>query len=324
MKSNPFPYSDDNKRYHTLNYHNLHTYGCKVHKAAIDAGFTCPNIDGSRGRGGCIYCRSGSGYFTAGESASVTEQLRMERERIRAKYPDAKIIAYFQAHTNTYAPVETLSRLYNEAVSAGAEGLAVATRADCIDRERAELLSSLPVPVTAELGLQTAHDGTAELINRRHSLAEFFEGYRLLKEHGIRVCVHIINGLPSETAEMMLETARLLGSLRPDGVKLHLMHVIRGTVLADMYDRGEYVPLEKDEYIDITVRQLELLPAETVIERITGDGDKSTLLAPLWSRDKISVLGGIDKRMAELDTWQGRLYNEESGVGNYCVRLASP
>ncbi len=307
MSSSPFKYSDDNKRYHTLNYHNIHTYGCKVHKAAIDAGFSCPNIDGSRGIGGCIYCSGGSGYFTS-QCASVTEQFKKERERIARKFPNAKVTAYFQAHTNTYAPVEILEKLYYEAISAGADSIAIGTRADCIDIERAELIGSLPVPVTVELGLQTIHDSIAELINRCHTYAEFLSGYNMLKKSGIRVCVHIINGLPTETSEMMMETASVLGKLRPDGVKIHLMHVIEGTKLSDMYRLGEYIPMEKEEYIDIVVKQLELLPAETVIERITGDGDKSTTLAPIWSFDKISVLGGIDKRMAELDTFQGRKF----------------
>ncbi|MBE6902004.1 MAG: TIGR01212 family radical SAM protein [Ruminococcaceae bacterium] len=303
-----FIFSDDNKRYHTLSYHNKHTYGEKVHKAAIDAGFTCPNIDGSRGVGGCIYCSGGSGYFTAESALSVTEQFQRERERIHSKYPHARVVAYFQAHTNTYATSERLAKLFNEAITAGADGIAVATRADCIDNEKAELLASLCVPVTVELGLQTVHDSTAVLINRCHTFEEFLRGYRLLKQAGLRMCVHIINGLPCEDEPMMLKTAEELGKLRPDGVKLHLMHVIKGTRLAEMYLSWEYQPLEKEQYIDIVVKQLELLPPETVIERITGDGDKSTLLAPLWSMDKISVLGGIDKRMAQLDTWQGRLF----------------
>lgn len=301
-----FLYSDDNKRYHTLSYHNKHTYGCKVQKAVIDAGFTCPNIDGSRGVGGCIYCSGGSGYFTAADTLSVTEQFSLERQRIRKRYPDAKIAAYFQANTNTYAPAERLRELYDEAVAAGADAIAVATRADCIDGETVRILKSLSVPVSVELGLQTVHDSTAEKINRCHTFGEFIRGYSLLKSAGIRVCVHIINGLPDETEPMMLDTARQLSALRPDGVKLHLMHVIEGTRLAEMYLNGEYKPLEKQQYIDIVVKQLELFAPETVIERVTGDGDKSKLLAPLWSRDKISVLGGIDKRMAELDTYQGR------------------
>lgn len=307
-----FIYSDDNKRYHTLSYHNRHTYGKKVHKAAIDAGFTCPNVDGSRGVGGCIYCSGGSGYFTAENTLSVAAQFNAECERILGKFPDARITAYFQAHSNTYAPTEKLQVLFDEAIAAGAQGIAIATRADCIDSEKVELIKSLPVPVTVELGLQTVHDNTAKLINRCHSFDEFLYGYSMLKEAGIRVCVHIINGLPNETEEMMLKTAEVLGKLRPDGVKIHLMHVIEGTQLAEMYRRGEYTSLEKQQYIDIVIKQLELLPPETVIERITGDGDKKTLLAPLWSMDKISVLGGIDKRMAELDTWQGKRFAESN------------
>ena len=306
----PFEYSEDNKRYHTLNYHNKQVWGGKIFKAVIDAGFTCPNIDGTRGCGGCIYCSGGSGYFTAAPTLSVTEQFIAERERILKKHSDARLAAYFQAHTNTYADTKTLSRYYNEAIEAGAQGLAIATRADCIDGEKAEMIAALPVPVTVELGLQTAHDITAERINRCHSFAEFTEAFNILREHGIRICVHIINGLPDEDEKMMLDTASQLAALRPDGVKIHLLHVIRGTVLSEMYRSGEYTPLQKDEYIDIVVRQLELLPPETVIERLTGDGDKSVLEAPLWSMDKISVLGGIDKRMAQLDTWQGRLFEE--------------
>lgn len=302
---NPFIYSDDNKRYHTLHYHNSRTFGGRVFKAAIDAGFTCPNIDGSKGNGGCIFCAGGSGYFTAG-GLSVREQFRREEERIHTKYPEAKVIAYLQAHSNTYAPLAELERVCTELINAGAAGLAVATRADCIDGEKARFLGSLSVPVTVELGLQTVHNSTAERINRCHSFEEFLAGYDILKSVGIRVCVHIINGLPGENEEMMLETARRLGELRPDGVKIHLLHVIRGTPLFGLYESGGYVPLTREQYIDVVVRQLELIPAETVIERLTGDGDKATLAAPLWSANKIAVLGGIDKRQRELDTWQGK------------------
>ncbi len=302
-------FSDDNKRYHTLNYHNRHTYGGRVYKAVIDAGFTCPNIDGTKGREGCIFCDGGSGYFTTG-CISVTEQLKKEKARITAKNPEAEISAYFQAHTNTYASPDVLRRIYGEAVAFGVKSIAIATRADCIDEETISVIKELPVPVTVELGLQSIHDSTAEIINRGHTFAEFLKGYNMLKNAGIRVCVHIINGLPCETAEMMLETAEKLGKLRPDGVKIHLLHVIRGTRLHEMYKKGEYTPLTKEEYIDVTVRQLELLPSETVIERITGDGDKTKLIAPLWSMDKISVLGGIDKTQAERDSFQGKLYSK--------------
>lgn len=305
-----FEFSDDGSRYHTLKYHNRHAFGRPVFKAAVDAGFTCPNIDGKRGRGGCIYCSGGSGYFT-NPAVTVSEQIRLETARIREKHPDAGIIAYFQAHSNTYGSPERLERVYAQALECDICGISAATRADCIDREKAEFLASLPVPVTVELGLQTAHDSTARFINRGHSFAEFLAGYYLVKSCGLRVCVHIINGLPGETAEMMLETAEILGRLRPDGVKIHLLHVIEETKLAEIYASGHYKPLEKQEYIDTVVKQLELLPPETVIERLTGDGDGGTLLAPLWSVDKRSVLGGIMKRQKELDSIQGLRFRGE-------------
>ncbi len=306
---NKFIYSDDNKRYHTLYYHNKHTYGSRVIKAVIDAGFTCPNTDGTCGTGGCMFCDGGSGYFTASDTVSISEQIKREKERIYKKYPNALITAYFQAHTNTYAKTDVLKKKYTEAIAGGIHSIAIATRADCIDDEKAAMIASLGIPVTIELGLQTIHDETAARMNRCHTYNDFLSAYDLLKRHGLRVCVHLINGLPGETTDMMLETAREVGMLRPDGVKIHLLHVIHGTGLCEMYENGSYVPLTKDEYIDIVVRQLEYLPPETVIERITGDGDKRTLAAPLWSMDKIAVLGGIDKRMTELDIYQGDRYN---------------
>lgn len=302
-----FPFSDDNKRYHTLSYHNRHTYGAKVFKAVIDAGMTCPNIDGSRGNGGCIFCDGGSGYFTADSAVPISAQFSRECARILKKHPAALVTAYFQTNSNTYCSAEKLRQMLDEAERCGAAGISVATRADCLDEEKARILSERKVPLTVELGLQTVHDVTARRINRCHTFAEFADGYSLLRRYGIRVCVHIIDGLPGETAGMMLQTARVLGRMRPDGVKIHLLHVISGTPMQTLYEQG-YRPLEKEEYIDIVVRQLELLPPETVIERLTGDGDKTKLVAPLWSADKISVLGGIDKRQKELDTWQGKLF----------------
>ncbi|MGN1340783.1 MAG: TIGR01212 family radical SAM protein [Oscillospiraceae bacterium] len=302
-----FPFTDDGSRYHTLKYHNRRTYGKPVYKAVVDAGFTCPNIDGKCGTGGCIYCSGGSGYFTQ-PALSVAQQIQRETERIRATHTGAGVIAYFQAHSNTYCGMERLRQVYSEALSCDICGISIATRADCIDREKAEYLASLPLPVTVELGLQTAHDSTAGIINRGHSFADFVEGYNIVRKAGLRVCVHIINGLPGETPVMMLQTAEILGKMRPDGVKIHLLHVIKNTRLAEMYLAGNYTPLTMQQYIDITVKQLELLPPETVIERLTGDGDKKTLLAPLWSLNKRAVLGGIMKRQKELDSIQGMLF----------------
>lgn len=302
---NPFPFSDDNKRYHTLAYHNKHTYGGRVYKATLDAHFACPNS----ANGGCIYCK---GTF---DGRSVEAQWEAECARIREKDPNARICAYFGVHTNTFCTPEKLSELLKTARKLGAFSVSLATRADCLDEEKACVLAKCPLPLTVELGLQTIHNSTAELIGRGHSFADFKCGFALLKRHDIRVCVHIINGLPRENAEMMLQTARVLGKLRPDGVKIHSLHVLRGTRLLELYERGEYTPLTRDKYIDITARQLELLPPETVIERVTGDGDKSLLAAPMWSADKIAVLGGLDKRLADMDTWQGRAFGEEENEG---------
>lgn len=296
-----FTFSDDNKRYHTLAYYNKKTYGERVCKATVDAGLTCPNIDGRRGFGGCAFCSQ-----TPGCEQSVKEQFEAEKVRIHAKFPEAKILLYYAAHSNTYCSAVRLSEMLKEALDLGAFGVSIATRADCLDEERVALLSRFPRPLTVELGLQTVHDSTAALVNRCHTFAEFLRGYELLKAHNIRVCVHIINGLPRESTEMMLETARILGKLRPNGVKIHLLHILQGTNLCNMYKCGELTPLEKSEYIDLVARQLELFPPETVIERVTGDGDKRLLVAPMWSVDKISVLGGLDKRLAEMDTFQGR------------------
>ncbi len=298
---NSFPYSNDNKRYRTLVYHNLQTYGGRVFKATVDAGLSCPNA------GGCVFC-----IQNAFDTRTIEDQFAAEKARILAKCPSAKILLYYGLRTNTNCSPERLSEMLCEAERLGAFAVSLATRPDCLDADKARILAECPLPLTVELGLQTIHDSTAAFINRGHTYADFLCGYELLKRHNIRACVHIINGLPNETREMMLDTARALGKLRPDGVKIHSMHVLRGTELYEMYQSGAYTPIEKDEYIDIVARQLELLPPETVIERVTGDGDKSLLAAPQWSRDKISVLGGIDKRLADLDTYQGRLFDNES------------
>lgn len=312
MSASPFPYSLDNKRYHTLNYHFRTEYGGKLYKAVIDCGFTCPNIDGSKGTGGCIFCDGGSGYFTDG-TLSARAQLEKEYARISAKYGEVPVIVYFQANTNTYAPAERLREIFTSVLGYPyVKGISVGTRADCLPDDVLDLLCELSTrtSLTVELGMQTVQEETLRLINRCCTHGEFLAGYEKLKSRGIRTCLHIINGLPNETDEMMAETARQTAKLAPDAVKLQMLHVIRGTRLAEMYARGEVPLLSREEYIDVIVRQLEVLPPETVIERITGDGDKRKLIAPMWSADKIAVLGGIDKRLAELDTWQGRLFGK--------------
>ncbi|MBQ7718834.1 MAG: TIGR01212 family radical SAM protein [Clostridia bacterium] len=302
-----FEYSDDNKRYHTLNYHLKNKFGGKIYKAVIDAGFSCPNIDGAVSRGGCAFCLGGSGAFT--HSGSITEQLANEQKRLTAKYgKPQKMIAYFQAHTNTYAPVEVLNAKYGEALSfPDVCGLAIATRPDCIDDKTSACLQKLSEQtyLTVELGLQTVFDKTANGFNRGYGFACFEDTFLKLKNAGIRVCVHMIDGLYGETPEMMLDTAKKVGLMYPDAVKISLLHILRGTEYEKLYHSGKYTPLSKDDYIDIVCSQIALLPPECVIERVTGDGAKADLIAPAWSINKISVLGGIDKKMAERNIYQG-------------------
>lgn len=309
MRTNPFPFSDDNKRYHTLYYHNKHTFGGRVYKAVLDGGFTCPNLDGTKGTGGCAFCDGGSGAFT--KPLSVHGQLSLEMTRIRKKATGARAIAYFQVHTNTYAPVERLRVLYEEALSfPGIIGLSVGTRPDCLPPEVLDYLSELNghTCLTVELGVQTVHDRTARRFGRGYDFTEFLAGYEALQSRGIRTCLHIINGLPGESAPEMLETARILGALRPQAVKIQLLHILQGTKFAELWRQGDITPMSQEGYIGTVVRQLEYFPPETVIERVTGDGEKAKLLAPLWSMDKIRTLGGIDKLQAELQTYQGRLW----------------
>ncbi|MGN0181870.1 MAG: TIGR01212 family radical SAM protein [Candidatus Ornithomonoglobus sp.] len=307
---NGFIYSDDNKRYHTWNYHLRHKFGCKVMKLALNAGFTCPNIDGTKGYGGCTYCSGGSGDFAGDPKESILKQLEDIKEMMRHKWKDGKYMPYFQAHTNTYAPVDILRERFERVlVQPEVVGISIATRADCLGDDVIDYLSELNerTYLIVELGLQSIFDATGERINRCHTYEEFLEGYNRLKDRGINICVHLIDGLPGETPDMMIESARTVGALMPHCVKLHLLHVLRGTVMAEELKNGKFRLLERDEYVDIVVRQLEVLPHEIIIQRLTGDGARDSLIGPLWSLKKFEVLNAIDKTMAARDTWQGRL-----------------
>ena len=310
---NPFEFSCDNKRYHTLSYHNKQTFNVKIFKAVIDAGFTCPNKDGSKGIGGCIFCDGGSGYFTNSYLKSVEEQIKMELKRIKKKNLNARAIAYFQANTNTYADVQKLKNIYLPVLSRpDVAGISIGTRADCLQPQILDFLEELShkTYLTVELGMQTIHDNTLKLINRGYNHNEFLKGFFSLKKRNIRTCIHIINGLPGENIDMMLETARNVGKLEPDALKIQLLHVIKNTPLEEMYKNDMLNVMSKENYISTVVNQLEYIPPQTVIERITGDGNKDKLIAPLWSTDKISVLGGIDKLQADSDSWQGKKYKK--------------
>ncbi len=309
----PFFYGGG-KRYRTYDAWLKSTFGGKCAKIPLDAGFSCPNLDGTCGVGGCIYCSGrGSGDFAESPAVPLREQYDRQREFLSKKWPTERCIPYFQARTNTYAPVHVLRPLFEEALTYPAVvGLNIATRADCLPEETISLLRELSerTVLTVELGLQTAHDETAARINRGHTYADFLDGYTRLRAGAPKalVCVHLIFGLPGETEEDMLETVRRVAELRPDQVKLHLLHVLRETALGEMFEAGAYTPMEKERYVETVVRALELLPPETVVARLTGDGAAEELLAPLWSRRKREVLNAIDKRLAALDTWQGREY----------------
>ena len=314
---NPFPHSDSNKRYYTYDYYLRKTFGGKCAKIPLDGGFTCPNIDGRCGVGGCIYCSArGSGDFAASSALSVREQFEITSTALGKKWKTERCIPYFQAHTNTYAPLAVLREKFEEALALeGAVGLNIATRADCLADDVVEYLAELAerTVLTVELGLQSAHDTTAEKINRGHSFAQFVEGYEKLRRASaeIGIGIHLIFGLPGEDDAMMLESVREVARLHPDQVKLHLLHVLRSSRLAEIYERGEYSPLEREHYISLIVQALELLPPDVVIARLTGDGMGEDLLAPEWSRKKVSVINDIDKKLYELDSFQGKRWKKE-------------
>lgn len=310
---NYMPYTEGEKRYHTLSYDLNHRFGGRVWKAAVDAGFTCPNRDGTKGRNGCSFCAGGSGDFTPASLLTPAEQIRMEQQRIWHKWPEAQVIAYFQAYSNTYAPLEKLRSVFEPVVGLpGVCGISIGTRPDCLPVDILDYLQELShrIDLTVELGLQTVHDQTAECFGRGDGMKTFVNSFEQLKHRGIRTCVHFINGLPGEDADAMVESAKQIGLLQPDGVKIHALQVLEGTSLAEQWKRGEIQLLSKEAYIDIVCRQLEQLPPETVIERLTGDGDKRFLLAPNWRCGKITVLAGIDKILKERNSWQGKEYFE--------------
>lgn len=293
----------------TLNQYLQDRYHRKIYKIAINAGFTCPNRDGTLSEKGCIFCSgSGSGDFAGSPALSVAEQIKAGKERIRAKLPRENygFIAYFQAFTNTYAPVERLRELYMEAIeNQEVEILSIATRPDCLGEDVLDLLSEINrrKPVWVELGLQTIHERTAEYIRRCYSLSVYDEAVNNLRARGIETIVHVILGLPGETKEEMLETVRYVGESGVQGIKLQLLHVLRGTDLERDYRAGRFECLTFDEYYEIVKEALDILPENIVIHRLTGDGDRRILVAPEWSKDKKRVMDrmfGLQKIKAKL------------------------
>lgn len=315
MKMNTFKFSNDNKRYHTFNYYLKNKYHNKVAKVSLNANFTCPNRDGTKGIGGCIFCsNSGSGDFAGNVKDSLEKQFDDVSTLLQKKWPNCKYIAYFQANSNTYGPVEKLRNCIEPFINKkDVVAISIATRPDCLEDEILEYLDSVNkrCDLWIELGLQTIHDKTAKLINRGHSYLEFIEGLNKLRHLNINVCVHIINGLPFETYEMMLTTAKEIGKLDIQALKIHMLYVIKNTKLHQMYQNNEFTMLNRDEYIDLVTEQLSYLPENIVIERLTGDGNVNDLIAPDWSIKKVTILNDIDKLMVKKNYVQGCKFVEK-------------
>lgn len=282
--------------YYSANEYYKKRFGCKAYKLSLDGGFTCPNRDGTLGSGGCIFC-DGSGAFAEGVCQSVSKQLERAKTRVQGKIKDGKFIAYFQSFTNTYAPVEKLEALYRQAMTAeDIVALSIGTRPDCLGNDVVKLLKKLnqEKPVFVELGLQTVHPNTIRYIRRGYENNVYFDAVKQLKEAGIHVITHIIIGLPGEDEAMAVETTRQAVLAGTDGVKFHLLHVLKNTDLAKDYLAGKFRCLELEEYAGILKACLTVLPPEIVVHRITGDGAKKDLIAPLWSADKKRVLNYLN------------------------------
>lgn len=309
---NNFKYSSDNKRYHTFNYYLKNKYQSKVFKVSLNAAFSCPNRDGKVAIGGCTFCSSmGSGDFAGSVNDSLIKQFHDIKDRMHLKWPKAKYIAYFQAYTNTYAPLEKLKELYNPFIEMdNVVALAIATRPDCLEQETIDYLDSLTnkQDIWIELGLQTTNDNIAQAFNRGYDYSVFEDTIKRLSKTNIKVCVHLINGLPNETREMMIENIKQLSHLPIDAVKIHMLHIVKHTLMNQEYQLKPWNLLSLDEYVEITAEQLRYLPSKMIIQRLTGDAFKEDLIAPTWTLNKTNVLNSIDKYMALNDYSQGDLY----------------
>lgn len=300
------------KPYHSLDYMLRERFGEKVYKVTLNSGMSCPNRDGKIGTRGCIFCsEGGSGDFAADAALSITDQIESQIAILSQKRPIHKYIAYFQAYTNTYAPVEYLEKIFTEAIThPKVVALSIGTRPDCLSPEIVELLSRLnrQKPVWVELGLQTIHETTAQYIRRGYPLSVFNDAVQRLRKEGIEVIVHTILGLPGESNEDILATMEYLNQMDIQGIKLQLLHVLRGTDLAADYEEGMFQTYERDEYLSLLIECLEHLRPDIVIHRITGDGPKDLLIAPLWASRKREVLNLLHHRMKEQQSFQSRLY----------------
>ena len=298
------------KRYHSLNYFLRNKFGEKIYKISLDGGFTCPNRDGKVAKGGCTFCSArGSGDFAGSRILSITEQFADRKEMMEKKWKDGKYIAYFQAYTNTYAPVEELRKKYEEALAQkNVIALSIATRPDCLDDDILDYLEELnkKTYLWVELGLQTINDKTARNFNRGYDFETFDSSLKKLQERGIEVVVHTIFGLPGETKEDMLKTVDYVAHSGAQGVKFHLLHLMQGTKMVEQYESGELELLSKEDYIDLICKGVAMIPEEMVVHRLTGDAPRQSLIGPMWSLKKWEVLNDIDKALVDNDIWQGK------------------
>lgn len=312
MNQEHIPSHYGEKRYYSLNTYCKQTFGEKVYRLSLNGGMTCPNRDGTLSYGGCTFCsEGGSGDFAAEYQINISAQIAEAKMRIQQKTDCNKFIAYFQAYTNTYAPIEHLRRIYTEAIQEpDVVAVSIGTRCDCLSNEVIHLLAELSQikPIWIELGLQTIHDATHQKLNTHTRIAQFDEAVTKLNQFHIPVIAHIILGLPSESKAMMLETVTHVAKMPVSGIKLQLLHILKGTAMASSYTTTPFPLFELEEYCDFIIDCLELLPPTMVIHRLTGDGPRKLLIAPLWSTDKKRVLNTIEKRLKERNTWQGK-YN---------------
>jgi len=300
------------KRYYTLNNHFRETFGDKVSKVMVDGGFVCPNRDGTVAHGGCTFCsKRGSGDFAGYRRDDLAKQFVDVRDRMRHKWNTDKFLGYFQAFTNTYAPVAELREKYEVILEQeGVVGLSIATRPDCLPDDVVDYLAELNerTYLWVELGLQSIHQRTSDLINRAHDHACFIEGVEKLRRHDIRTCVHNINGLPLEDHAMRMATARAVAGLDVQGIKIHLLHLLKKTPMVKQWEQGLLRLMEREAYVNLVCDQLEVLPPEMVIHRLTGDGPRDMLIGPMWSLKKFEVIEAIHAELRRRDTWQGKRY----------------
>lgn len=306
---NPFIYSSDNKRYQTWNYYLKQKFGQKVCKIPVSGNFTCPNRDGTKSFDGCVFCSGSShGEIIENNNLPISQQLNIGRSILSKKWPNSLFLPYFSYNSSTYGKLSKIKPLFEEALNyKKTVGLCVATRADCLNDDICDYLGELnnKTNLYIEIGLQTIHDKTANLLNRQHSYKEFLNGYNKLISKNIKVCIHIINSLPGETKPMMIETAKAISNLNPFAIKIHMLYVAKGTTLERWYKNNQFSLMSREEYIDTVCDQIEILSPKIVIERLTGDCVKESLIAPMWSLKKVTILNDIDKELVRRNSFQG-------------------